>query len=74
MIYRMRVLRAASIYGAWREPGDLLELRSDIAAAALAKSHRAEAADAETAERIGPLVQHASTRSLKRAAWSERQT
>lgn len=69
--FRLRVVRGATVAGAWTEAGAVVSIASAAYAAALLKRRVAEPADAATADQLAPVVRNASTRALKRAVWRE---
>ena len=69
MRYRLRMIRSASVFGAFRKIGDEIFCGTEIDAAALVKARRAEPGDAETAELLAPLLAKYTRKRLKALAW-----
>jgi hypothetical protein len=67
VLFRLRVVRGATIAGRWTEPGSIVAVGSLYYACTLVKRRIAEPVDTTTVAQLAPIVANVTTRALKRA-------
>ncbi len=66
--FKLHLTRNCTVFGAWREAGEVLMVDSPHVAFALVATQRAEVADLRTAEALAQFPTPPSVRAAKRAA------